>query len=93
MSLKIFNFWLSRYFVEPLHEEPQEIALSQWLKTHLHLCLSLSSILVIISPLLILIHLDCILFFIIILSPHLNHPVISVILVIITFTLEIILDV
>jgi hypothetical protein len=93
MSLKIYTCWLCRYFIEPLHEEPQEITLSQWFKTHLHLCLSLSSILVIISPLLILIHLDCILFFIIILSPHLNHPVISVILVIITFTLEIILDV
>jgi len=48
---------------------------------------------VIISPLVILIHLDCILFFIIILSSHLYHPVISVLLVIITITLEIILDV
>jgi len=47
---------------------------------------------VIISPLFILIHLYCILYFII-LSPHLNHPVISMLLVIITFTLDIILDV
>lgn len=47
----------------------------------------------IISPLVILIHLYRILFFIIILPSHLNHPVISVLLVIITFTLDIILDV